>query len=377
MKTLFKTTLLSLFTSSLLLSSELAQTNIGSFLNKTKNINYVTSSGLIGETNYNGSFDYNIGDTIKFSLGKLVLGEAKPLTNGKVTLKTLISNNFVPNKKEKETMKLIAKLFKFADEDNNIKNGIQISSDILSDFRNLDKEYIISNLNETSLLELSSTLSELSDRNYDGKFDNTKYIKKEEVLEENIKNTIAYMGNEERLAYDVYNYLYSYYMDNYSIDIKQLKNIATRSEIRHINIVKNLVEQYNIDINDVDIIDVNNTSLSKNSNLSSVAGIYNIKKIQELYDFLISLGKNSQTDALKAGCMIEVVDINDLDEFIHEVNESSQNLSDIENSYKILRDGSYRHYWSFDQALKDIGISSGCYFEGDELLTNKENIYPR
>jgi len=104
-------------------------------------------------------------------------------------------------------------------------------------------------------------------------------------------------------------------------------------------------------------------------------GVYDIQAIQDLYDALYALGQNSQEDALKVGCMVEVTDIDDLDKYITQAQES--NATDIEAAFNTLRNGSYNHYWAFDKALKNIGVTNGCYYEGDTLLTNKEGIYPQ
>jgi hypothetical protein len=57
-------------------------------------------------------------------------------------------------------------------------------------------------------------------------------------------------------------------------------------------------------------------------------------------------------------CMDEVTDINDLDNYIKMAQDSK--ADDVIQSFEILRDGSYSHYWAFDKGLKNIGISDGC-----------------
>lgn len=126
-----------------------------------------------------------------------------------------------------------------------------------------------------------------------------------------------------------------------------------------------------------DFTNVDKTIVEEN-NMSATnmpSGVYDIQKIQELYDTLYSLGINSQEDALKVGCMVEVTDINDLDEYIKQAKES--NATDITAAFEVLRDGSYNHYWAFDKALKNIGAANGCYIEEDSLLTNKVGDYPQ
>jgi len=213
------------------------------------------------------------------------------------------------------------------------------------------------------------------------KFDLGSYPKS--ILTQEIKDSLSYMGNEERLAYDVYMNLYDYHKKYNNIEIKQFYNISTRSEVKHISIVQSLVRRYNLKHSDFTnteetIVDGDSISPAKMSTMlpaNMPRGVYGIQKIQDLYNTLYALGKNSQEDALKVGCMVEVVDVNDLNEYITQAQNS--NAQDVENAFEPLRKGSYNHYWAFDKALKNIGVENGCYYEGDELLTNKEGVYPK
>ena len=187
---------------------------------------------------------------------------------------------------------------------------------------------------------------------------------KTENLPQNVKDTLAYMGNEERLAYDVYMNLYNYYQKNYNIKIRQLYNISQRSESRHIKTVQALVKRYNLNASDFTNIDKDVIKSNNMSPTNMPSGVYGIPKIQELYDTLYAMGQESKEDALKVGCMVEVTDINDLNEYIKEAQEA--NAKDIVEAYKFLRNGSYNHYWAFDRGLKSMGVSDGCCSLGDE-----------
>jgi hypothetical protein len=193
-------------------------------------------------------------------------------------------------------------------------------------------------------------------------------------LSQDLKDSLAYMGNEERLAYDVYSNLYTYHKDNNGDEIKQLTNIAEKSEIKHIGIVQSIVQRYNLKVDDLTNVETavadNNVSFS---NMPS--GEYDIPEIQSLYEALYNMGTASKIDALKVGCMVEVTDINDLDDYIKIAEESK--ATDIIEAFKVLRDGSYKHYWAFDKGLKNEGIETGCFDENSELLTNKDDIYPK
>ncbi len=173
------------------------------------------------------------------------------------------------------------------------------------------------------------------------------------TLSQELTNTLAYMGNEERLAYDVYNFLYAQFGTN------QFTNIATNSEYKHITAVQMLVQKYKLD----DAVAFTNVDLPSlgyiNTPIESMkAGTYDIAKIQKLYDDLTSQGSRSEIDALKVGCIVEVVDVNDLNEDI--AIAEKENATDVVTVFNFLRTGSYSHYWSFDEALKNKDVSNGC-----------------
>jgi len=170
------------------------------------------------------------------------------------------------------------------------------------------------------------------------------------------KDDLAYMGNEERLAYNVYMGLYDYFQDK-DIEIKQLYNIANKSESYHISIVRDLVRKYEITPSDLTIISSPVGSSSEDQS-ELPADKYGVEHIQELYDALMAKGKNSQQDALEVGCMVEVTDIYDLDERIENAKESG--AQDLIDGFNILRNGSYNHYWAFDDGLKALGVDDGC-----------------
>jgi hypothetical protein len=190
-------------------------------------------------------------------------------------------------------------------------------------------------------------------------------------LTQDAKNSIAFMGNEERLAHDVYTNLYNYHLQNSAIEITPLLNIANNAEQYHINSVQLLVEKYITDFSDFTNI---NSDVTQAMNLDMdyaiypitelPSGEYNIDSINELYSSLMNKGMQSQQDALEVGCMVEVTDINDLNEDLALASES--NASDVVTVFEYLRDGSYSHYWSFDSSLINEGISEGCCSLGTE-----------
>ena len=199
------------------------------------------------------------------------------------------------------------------------------------------------------------------------------------TLTQEAKDTLSYMGNEERLAYDVYMGLYDYHINNSGQEIKQLTNIASKAEKNHIKTVQLLVDKYISNLSDFTNTNTNtNQELNLDMDFTEYsidqlpAGKYNIGAIQNLYDTLMTKGIQSKQDALEVGCMIEVVDINDLEDDL--VIAKTSQADDIVVSFEYLRDGSYKHYWSFDKGLKNMGISEGCCSIGSEYCHTE---YPR
>ena len=173
------------------------------------------------------------------------------------------------------------------------------------------------------------------------------------TLSQDLLNTLSYMGNEERLAYDVYNRLYAEWA------ISQFTNIATKSEVKHIGAVQQLVQKYQLN----DTVHFTNVDLPSLGYMttpieSMQAGAYDISTIQRLYDDLVAQGSTSEVEALKVGCTVEVVDVTDLDRDI--AIAQNENATDIVTTFNFLRNGSYSHYWAFDEGLKNRGLSEGC-----------------
>jgi len=166
------------------------------------------------------------------------------------------------------------------------------------------------------------------------------------TLTQDLKDSITYMYSEEGLAYDVY-------MNIYKIQaVQQLQKIAENAEIRHIDAVNELAIKY----------DLNMTQYPDTDVPYSVEGIgdgnYPVDTVQYLYDLLYNKGIQSEKDALEVGCMVEVVDIDDLDKFIGFA--EAVNAADVLTVFNFLRDGSYSHYWAFDEGLRNMGVADGC-----------------
>jgi hypothetical protein len=160
------------------------------------------------------------------------------------------------------------------------------------------------------------------------------------VITDEVKASLSYMYDEERLAKEVYLAIYN------QQPIKQLSKIASKSEGKHIDAVKDLAKKYGV------------------STPAQSAGEYKHSHIQSLYNELYQKGIRSQKDALEVGCIVEVTDIDDLNRYISQAENS--NAQDIISVYDFLRRGSYNHYWAFDRGLKQIGVSDGCCSLGDK-----------
>ncbi|MBU1668948.1 DUF2202 domain-containing protein [bacterium] len=175
------------------------------------------------------------------------------------------------------------------------------------------------------------------------------------TLSQALKDSITYMYNEEKLAKDVYLNIYALQ------PLRQLYNIASKSEVKHEEAVNDLAIKYDLNITLYPDTEVPYDEASLNLYGS---GQFPVVKIQELYDMLYDKGIQSQQDALEVGCLVEVTDIDDLD--IHITQATDSNASDVLAVFDFLRDGSYKHYWAFDKGLKSMGITEGCCSLGTE-----------
>lgn len=215
---------------------------------------------------------------------------------------------------------------------------------------------------DTTLNEASELISLSSEVSHE-KLDVTTIAYSE--LNDEVKYTLAYMWNEERLAYDIYNALGAL-----NSDTQVFTNIAQKGEIQHITLVEDLVKKY--DLNITNLVDYKE-QYSVAELQAFAPGEYSIDVIQNLYDELFARGKVSKQSALEVGCMVEVVDVDDLDKDISIAQES--NATDVVAVFEVLRSGSYSHYWAFNKNLINMGVSEGCAVLGVEY--DKTGIYPQ
>jgi len=140
---------------------------------------------------------------------------------------------------------------------------------------------------------------------------------------------ILYMAEEEKLAYDVYGYLY----DLWGLTI--FKNIQS-AEQNHMDQVVNLVAKYN---------------LALPSTYDKVS-VFSDPHLQELYNTLIEKGSKSIVDALSVGALIEETDIADLKSYMNMTDNNA-----IKTVYSNLMQGSENHLRAFVSQLSSRGVN--------------------
>lgn len=141
---------------------------------------------------------------------------------------------------------------------------------------------------------------------------------------------LLYMREEEKLARDVYDYMYA----KYGLNI--FKNIS-RSEQKHMDKLLALINKYN---------------LQDPIALSPEPGKFGNTDLQVLYDALIAKGDVSLEEALVVGATIEDVDIFDLDNAIDKTNNT-----DLLDAYANLNCGSRNHMRAFYGQLEASGVA--------------------
>ena len=151
-----------------------------------------------------------------------------------------------------------------------------------------------------------------------------------EELGEEIVEGILFMREEEKVARDVYLYLYEIY------PLRPFANIA-KSEQAHMNAIKYLIDLYGLE----DPVG------------EDLPGVFKNTELQELYDALIEQGRESKEAALKVGALIEEVDILDPENELEKVTEFDQ----ITRVYTNLCKASGNHLRGFDRVLELNGVN--------------------
>jgi hypothetical protein len=144
------------------------------------------------------------------------------------------------------------------------------------------------------------------------------------------KDWLAYIREEEKLARDVYLFLY----DKWQLPI--FANIS-KSEQTHMDAIKTLLDRYGLP-----------------DPAQSEPGKFTDSSLQALYDDLIQQGSASTVEALKVGVAIEEKDIADLTEAI-----GASTRRDIKTVYGNLLQGSANHLKAFTSNLANYGVIYG------------------
>jgi len=129
-------------------------------------LNYETTSGITGETNSLGAFDFKDGDVVSFYVGSVKLGAVTPEENKEgnvVVTPTDISEN-----EEEETK--VLKFLQSLDADGNPENGISIPKEVVDSLKAKQKKDI-KELSDEELVSMDETLKKYIDKNGDGKID--------------------------------------------------------------------------------------------------------------------------------------------------------------------------------------------------------------
>jgi len=133
---------------------------------------------------------------------------------------------------------------------------------------------------------------------------------------------LLYMREEEKLALDIYQALYSKWQ------VRIFSNIAA-SEQRHFDAIGTLIDRY---------------GLSDPTN--PTAGVFTNADLQKLYDDLLAKGNLSLLDALQVGVAIEETDIDDLKAAI-----AITGNRDVLTVYGNLLNGSLNHLSAFNSRI--------------------------
>jgi len=169
------------------------------------------------------------------------------------------------------------------------------------------------------------------------------------TLESDCYTSLIYMREEEKLAHDVYVKMFELW------DAKVFDNIS-KSETKHTNAVKGLLDFYEID----------------DPALPTIGEFAN-EELQELYNTLIVSGNSSYIDALKVGATIEEVDIIDLDEALEDCD-----VDTIITVYTHLRTGSTHHLKAFVANLTKQGVEYTPQFltqeEYDKIINSSDSV---
>lgn len=158
------------------------------------------------------------------------------------------------------------------------------------------------------------------------------------------KQSLSFMREEEKLAFDVYTLMYSKW------SLMPFQNISN-SESNHMAAVKTLLDRYEL------------------KDPAQTSGVFVNTTLQQLYQTLITKGNSSEIEALQVGAAIEEIDIRDLKEQLLQIKKE-----DIRLVYGNLMRGSRNHLRAFVYNLSMRGITYKPQYldqqEFDEIINS-------
>jgi len=154
------------------------------------------------------------------------------------------------------------------------------------------------------------------------------------------EQSLIFMREEEKLARDVYQFLYGIWAENIFLNIAE-------SEQRHTDAVLALIEKYSL----------------PDPAAGNAPGEFQDQNLQGLYDILIARGQASLIDALIVGAQIEDLDINDLN-----LQLQIADNADVILVYNSLLEGSQNHLRAFISQLTALGFEYVPEYISQELF---------
>ena len=151
---------------------------------------------------------------------------------------------------------------------------------------------------------------------------------------------LMHLREEEKLAQDVYLFLYQKYGTNIFNNIGQ-------SESTHMAAVGSLIEKYDL----IDPVDTNGP------------GVFENQELQDLYNSLVAQGSESLLAAYQVGATIEDLDLYDLAQMLTQVDNQ-----DITLVYENLSKGGRNHMRSFFCKITGEGATYTAQFIDHALL---------
>lgn len=140
--------------------------------------------------------------------------------------------------------------------------------------------------------------------------------------------TLLHMKEEEKLAGDVYTFLY----EKWGTPV--FSNIS-KAEDTHLNAVLYLLKNY-----------------GEEYTQTGEPGVFANSDFQELYSQLVEKGSGSVEAAMETGALIEELDIKDLEEYLEVVENDN-----IKIVFENLLRGSRNHLRAFNRQLENLGVA--------------------